>query len=551
MTTLPDSTMLPFTLYSTLSPSMVVGVVLGSTLAAGAGVPPGCTLTVGGQAASSACAGECASSNRSARPRIATMDGVSGTVLRTILIRMLEHDPRLTLIRTWLTRDLGWRIGRISVASADASFRRYFRVSRGDVDPAAWAPRADTLIIMDAPPGKEDIAPYLKVSSLLEQAGAHVPHVHASDNRRGFIVMEDLGGTQYLSVLKAGRGVDKLYGDALTTLANIQVRGLHASQQLPPYDRGPLERELNLMPEWFLVRHLRLELTPEERALLTVTNEFLINEALLQPQVFVHRDYHSRNLMLLPQSSSDNRGPGVIDFQDALRGPVGYDLVSLLKDCYISWSRERVEKWVKGYRRVLGNLGANVGDSEYQFIRWFDLIGVQRHIKVLGIFCRLWYRDGKVGYLADLPLTFEYVRDACRRYPELVEFERWLAARVAPLLEAANARETQRALLAAAQATRTARRRKPRPKRKSRQPVKLKRARPKRVKVKPAKVKRAKMKRSKVLRKRVTMRARSARAPKVNKLAKKKAARLRRKLNPRRVKSRRTGKSRRMRRRRK
>ena len=380
---------------------------------------------------------------------------------------MLDNDPRLTLIRTWLTRDLGWRIGRISVASADASFRRYFRVSRGDVDPAAWAPKADTLVVMDAPPGKEDIAPYLKVTALLEQAGAHVPHVHASDAKRGFIVMEDLGNTQYLSLLKTGRGVDKLYGDALATLANIQVRGLRASQQLAPYDRAELERELNLMPEWFLGKHFSLELTPEERALLTVTNEILINEALIQPQVFVHKDFHSRNLMVLEKG-----GPGVIDFQDALRGPVGYDLVSLLKDCYISWSRERVERWVKGYRRVLGNLGANVGDSEYQFLRWFDLIGVQRHIKVLGIFCRLWYRDGKAGYLGDLPLVFEYVRDACRRYPELVEFERWLSWRVAPLLEAANAREMQRAVLLAARAAK--RLSKPRPKRRARLKPKVK-----------------------------------------------------------------------------
>jgi N-acetylmuramate 1-kinase len=252
-------------------------------------------------------------------------------------------------------------------------------------------------------------------------------------------VMEDLGDTQYLSRLATGRGVDKLYGEALTTLANIQVRGLRAASALSPYDRAPLELELNLMPEWFLGKHLRLELSPEERALITVTNEILINEALLQPQVFVHKDFHSRNLMVLPH---DNKGgPGVIDFQDALRGPVGYDLVSLLKDCYISWSRERVERWVRGYRRVLGNLGANVGDSEYQFMRWFDLIGVQRHIKVLGIFARLWHRDGKIGYLADLPLTFGYVRDACRRYPELVEFERWLAWRVEPQLAPANARE--------------------------------------------------------------------------------------------------------------
>ena len=209
----------------------------------------------------------------------------------------------------------------------------------------------------------------LKVSTLLEQAGAHVPHVHASDLRRGFVVMEDLGNSQYLSLLRTGRGVDNLYGDALTTLANIQVRGLRAAEQLAPYDREPLERELLLMPEWFLRKHLGLDLTPEERALITVTFEFLINEALLQPQVFVHRDYHSRNLMVLPAASMEKGGPGVIDFQDALRGPIGYDLVSLLKDCYISWSRERVERWVKGYRRVLGNLGANVGDSEYQFVR--------------------------------------------------------------------------------------------------------------------------------------------------------------------------------------
>jgi aminoglycoside/choline kinase family phosphotransferase len=423
---------------------------------------------------------------------------------------MIRNDARLSLIGSWLTRDLGWRIGRITVASEDASFRRYFRVSRGDVDPAAWAPRADTLIVMDAPPGKEDVAPYLKVSALLEQAGAHVPHVHAADVKRGLVVMEDLGSTQYLSLLKTGRGVDKLYGDALTTLANIQVRGLRAAQSLEPYDRAPLERELNLMPEWFLGKHLGIELTPEERALITVTFEFLINEALLQPQVFVHRDYHSRNLMVLPATT--NSGPGVIDFQDALRGPIGYDLVSLLKDCYISWSRERVERWVRGYRRVLGNLGANVGDSEYQFMRWFDLIGVQRHIKVLGIFARLWHRDGKIGYLADLPLVFEYVRDACRRYPELVEFERWLAWRIAPALEPANLREQARAVrrvaarAAAAVKVRTRKRKKRAPVRPAKKPAR-------RVKAAPAR-KRAKVKKAavRVKAKKTVMRAKIVRA---------------------------------------
>ena len=426
---------------------------------------------------------------------------------------MLKNDPRLNLIRTWLTRDLQWRIGQISVASADASFRRYFRVSRGDVDPAAWAPRADTLIVMDAPPGKEDIAPYLKVTSLLEQAGAHVPHVHGYDYKRGFIVMEDLGNTQYLGLLKTGRGVDKLYGDALATLANIQVRGLKAAQMLDPYDRTPLARELNLMPEWFLEKHLRLELSPEERGLLTVTFEFLINEALLQPQVFVHRDYHSRNLMVLPHSAGG--GPGVIDFQDALRGPVGYDLVSLLKDCYISWSRERVERWVRGYRRVLGNLGANVGDSEYQFMRWFDLIGVQRHLKVLGIFSRLWHRDGKIGYLADLPLTFEYVRDACRRYPELVEFERWLAWRVAPQLAAANARQLAPPKRVRAAGRKTAVKKPAKRKKSVAKPKRVKRTRPKNQALKTRAVKKKKTRssvRSRAVRKTIQRNARVKRA---------------------------------------
>ena len=389
---------------------------------------------------------------------------------------MLKNDARLSLIHSWLTQDLDWRVGRITVASADASFRRYFRVSRGDVDPAAWAPRADTLIVMDAPPGKEDIAPYLKVTALLEQAGVHVPHVHAYDARRGFVVMEDLGDTQYLSVLRTGRGVDKLYADALTTLANIQVRGLRAAQQLAPYDREPLERELNLMPEWFLGKHLGLELSPEERAMVTVFNEVLINEAMIQPQVFVHRDFHSRNLMVLPPTSQGRGGPGVIDFQDALRGPIGYDLVSLLKDCYISWSRERVERWVKGYRRVLGGLGANVGDSEYQFLRWFDFIGVQRHIKVLGVFARLWHRDGKIGYLDDLPLVMNYVLDACRLYKELVEFGRWLEWRVAPLLAAANAQQKNVAIRQAiADAKRARVRRKPPARKKAKKVLRKKR----------------------------------------------------------------------------
>ena len=163
--------------------------------------------------------------------------------------------------------------------------------------------------------------------------------------------------------------------------------------------------------------------------------QFLITEALRQPQVFVHRDYHSRNLMVTRE-----RNPGVIDFQDAVRGPIGYDLVSLLKDCYISWPRERVERWVAGYRTRLAARGGPVGKEEREFLRWFDLIGVQRHIKVLGIFARLWYRDGKNGYLRDLPLTLEYVRDTCTRYAELAEFSRLVEQHFVPGLPRANAR---------------------------------------------------------------------------------------------------------------
>jgi aminoglycoside/choline kinase family phosphotransferase len=345
------------------------------------------------------------------------------------LTRMADVDARLALIHEWLTRDLGLPLERIEPASADASFRRYFRAFSQD----------GTFIVMDAPPGKEDVRPYLKVTRLLEELGAHVPHVHRSDVDRGLLLLEDLGGTHYLSRLKAGDDPEPLYGDALRVLADIQVRGAQAAAQLPPYDREALARELALLPEWFLARHLALELSAAVRQVIAEAFEFLIGAALAQPAVFVHRDFHSRNLMVLAE-----RNPGIIDFQDALRGPVGYDLVSLLKDCYISWPREQVVGWVAEYRgllRSLGDAGARLsGVDDREFLRWFDLIGAQRHIKVLGIFARLWYRDGKPGYLRDLPLTLEYVRSTCGWYPELAALGRFLEARVVPELPRANAR---------------------------------------------------------------------------------------------------------------
>jgi N-acetylmuramate 1-kinase len=351
---------------------------------------------------------------------------------------MPEIDSRLALIHEWLSRDLGMKPERVEPASADASFRRYFRAFNNGA----------TYIVMDAPPGKEDVRPYLKVTRLLETLGAHVPHVHQADTDRGLLLLEDLGGTHYLSRFNAGEDPERLYGDALRVLADVQVRGRDAAAELPPYDREPLAREVGLMPEWFLGRHLSVGLSDVESRMIARTFEFLVVEALAQPTVFVHRDFHSRNLMVVA-----DRNPGIIDFQDALRGPVGYDLVSLLKDCYISWPRERVVRWVSGYRALLrskGDAGAWLsGADDTEFLRWFDLIGVQRHVKVLGVFARLWYRDGKAGYLRDLPLTLEYVRDTCTRYPELGEFGRFLEERVVGELPRANERVAMAAARAA------------------------------------------------------------------------------------------------------
>jgi N-acetylmuramate 1-kinase len=344
---------------------------------------------------------------------------------KTLQRHMVETDARLALIHDWLTRELRLPVVRSEPASSDASFRRYLRVFAGAV----------SYVVMDAPPGKEDVRPYLKVSEMLEAIGVHVPHVHEADAVRGLVLLEDLGTTLYLQRLESGEEGERLYADALDALAAIQVRGRAASAQLAPYGRSELAREMALMPEWFLARHLSLTLSCAETQLLEAAGEFLIREALAQPAVFVHRDYHARNLMVVSE-----RNPGIIDFQDALRGPVGYDLVSLLKDCYICWPRERVVGWVHGFRARLLAQGGEAGRSDEQFLRWFDLIGVQRHIKVLGIFCRLWYRDGKPGYLQDLPRTLNYVREACARYAELGGLARFFEQRVVAQLPHANAR---------------------------------------------------------------------------------------------------------------
>ena len=337
-------------------------------------------------------------------------------------------DIRLALLSDWLRRDLGLAVERIEVASADASFRRYFRIFRDE---------AQTMVAMDAPPEHEDVGPYLHVSHLLGSTGVHVPEIHEVDRSRGFLLMEDLGSTPYLTALQHRECASALYGDAMSALRCMQVDGRELIGELAPYDEAVLQREMALLPEWFFSRHLQIELSDEEQQALDAARAFLVAESLVQPIVFVHRDYHSRNLMVLPEY-----GPGVIDFQDALAGPIGYDLVSLFKDCYIRWERAEVEQWLRDYRNSLLAAGCVdlAGKSESEFVRWFDMIGLQRHLKILGIFARLWWRDGKAGYLNDLPLTLDYVVDACMRYPELQTLGRWFERQIVPLLLAANAR---------------------------------------------------------------------------------------------------------------
>jgi len=336
-----------------------------------------------------------------------------------------QRQARAAQIAEWLRDEVRFDFVRLESASSDASFRRYLR---------AWRADGATRVVMDAPPDKEDTAPFLQVAALLERCGVHVPRVDAVDAARGFVLLEDLGSTQYLARLRAGADPQPLYADALEALRRIQLQGLAAARELPPYDRAALEGEMALMGEWFCARHLRLTLDAEDRGVLAATFELLTRAALSQPVVFVHRDYHSRNLMWL---APDN--PGILDFQDALAGPITYDLVSLLKDCYIEWPRARVQRWVADYRARLVAQGGPAGADAQQFLRWFDLAGLQRHIKVLGIFARLWWRDGKSGYLADLPRTLQYVRAAAGSYPELSDFAAWLERRVLPAFEPANA----------------------------------------------------------------------------------------------------------------
>ncbi len=314
---------------------------------------------------------------------------------------------RIEQLKNWLNSELEFSEYTLEPASSDASFRRYFRVVHA----------GESLVVMDAPPAQEDTRPFVQVSGMFAGLGLNVPQVIDENPEQGFLLLSDLGTRPYLEALNE-ETVERLYGDALGALATIQAC-TPVDAPLPAYDRTLLLNEMELFREWLIGRHLGLELTAQQAAMLDTTFELLADCALQQPQVCVHRDYHSRNLML-----TESNNPGILDFQDAVIGPVTYDLVSLLRDCYIDWPRERVEDWALGYQDLALQSGVLHAehDDPGQFLRWFDLMGMQRHLKAAGIFARLNHRDGKPGYLGDIPRTLGYVVEVAARHGDLAGF---------------------------------------------------------------------------------------------------------------------------------
>ena len=313
-------------------------------------------------------------------------------------------DSRLVALEAWLAGIETVRGGRPVPASEDASFRRYFRLVCG----------GKSYVVMDAPPPAEDCRPFVRVAGDLAAMGLNAPRVIASDVEQGFLLLTDLGTSEYLNVLRQSPDrVDALYADALDALATMHARGTSMQHQLPAYDEDLLRFELSLFHDWLCGKHLGITLTRAEARHWQALCDELVANALAQPRVYVHRDYHSRNLML---TEIDN--PGILDFQDAVEGPLTYDLVSLLKDCYLRWPDERVAAWMRGfYDRMQPAMQKRVAADE--FVRYFELMGVQRHLKAAGIFARLSHRDGKDAYLDDVPRTLSYIVRLADRHPSL------------------------------------------------------------------------------------------------------------------------------------
>ncbi len=325
-------------------------------------------------------------------------------------------DQRKKELSHWLRHALNYRLQSLEPASADASFRRYFRAitERG------------TFVVMDAPPDKEDCTSFIHSATALSELGVHTPNIIAQDLSQGFILLEDLGNRIYLDHLK--QNADELYSKAIESLIKIQSGDPGDSNNFPPaYSSSKLVEEMSLFIRWFINKHLGERVHEASFAVWLHTQQMLVSVCLEQPQVWVHRDYHSRNLMI-----TDKNSPGVIDFQDLVVGPIGYDLASIFKDCYIEWPRAKQHEWLAEYRqKAISDLSLEPFSLE-SLIRWVDFAGLQRHLKVLGIFCRLNYRDGKASYLNDLPLVAKYTLEVLDIYPEFKtfkdHFERYIQA---------------------------------------------------------------------------------------------------------------------------
>lgn len=317
----------------------------------------------------------------------------------------------------WLQQHTAFRPQRLDVVSGDASFRRYFRLVHS----------GGTLIAVDAPPAKENSRPFVAIARALYDHEVRVPQVIQADFELGFMLLSDFGDTMLRPCL-TDDSVDGWYQQAMAELVHIQNCPPPADYALPPYDSTRLLTEMALFKDWFVSQYLGLSLSAQEQALIDHTCRQIAEAIGQQPVVFVHRDYHSRNLMVLADG-----GIGVIDFQDAVTGPVTYDLVSLLRDAYVEWPNERVIGWVEDFRTMLQDADQlSNAVSPHQFVEWFDWMGAQRHLKVLGIFARLSLRDGKHGYLNDIPLVFKYLLNEIKAYPALQPFGDWLRQRIVP-----------------------------------------------------------------------------------------------------------------------
>ncbi len=318
---------------------------------------------------------------------------------------------RFNALSSWLGSVLNISQVTLIPVAGDASFRRYFRINHGQ----------QSFIVMDAPPERENVEGFVEVGKLFAQAGIRVPKVFECDLKRGFLLLEDFGDQAYFSVLNSNNA-DYFYHQAMSALEQIQCRIDASNTLLPAYDQALLKRELELFREWFLASWLALEIPGR---LWQGLCQVLVQNAQEQPQVCVHRDFHSRNLMVLHDDT-----PGVLDFQDAVIGPITYDLVSLLKDCYIEWPQHRVDAWRESYRQQLLDQGRVIDACQWQF--WFDRMGIQRHLKACGIFVRLWLRDQKPQYLQDIPRVLKMLLASCRRDPEFEDFTHFLSQEVMP-----------------------------------------------------------------------------------------------------------------------